>query len=327
MLPARCIRRRKRPTPTSTIDEPVATDAVTGATSYTGRFIAERLVARGRRVIDLTRDPRAPHPLGDLAVSAALDFDHADRLSRTLEGVDTLYNTFWIRFERGPITYRWAVERSQLLIAAAERAGVRRIVHLSVINAAPDAPTAYFRAKAAVEESLARSSVPHGIVRPTVTFGPADILVNNLAWTLRRLPVFGIPGDGRYPIQPIHIDDIADLAVQVGSISESVIVDAAGPDIFTFNEFVALVREAVGSRAMVVHLPVWAALAGASLIGLVVRDAVLKRDEVTELRSKLMVSAEPPTGTVRLADWLAGQTDNLGRRWASELDRHFRRGD
>ena len=303
----------------------MVTDAVTGATSYTGRFIAERLVARGRRVIDLSRDPRAPHPLGAMAISAALDFAQPDRLTRTLEGVDTLYNTFWIRFERGPITYRWAVEQSQVLIDAAERAGVRRIVHLSVINANRDAPTAYFRAKAAVEESLARSGLPYAIVRPTVTFGPGDILVNNLAWTLRRLPVFGIPGDGRYPIQPVHIDDIADLAVLVGAQTDRTIVDAAGPDILTFDEFVGLVRNAVGSRAMVVHLPVWAALAGASLIGLVVRDAVLERDEVTELRSKLMVSAEPPTGTVRLADWLAHHSDALGRTWASELDRHFRR--
>ena len=303
----------------------MVTDAVTGATSYTGRFIAERLVARGRRVIDLTRVSRAPHPLGELAVSAALDFDNADRLTHTLEGVDTLYNTFWIRFERGPITYRWAVERSQVLIDAAERAGVRRIVHLSVINASADAPTAYFRAKASVEDALSRSGVPYGIVRPTVTFGPGDILVNNLAWTLRRLPVFGIPGDGQYPIQPVHIDDIVDLAVQVGSVSESVTVDAAGPDTFTFDEFVGLVRNAVGSRAMVVHLPAWAALAGASLIGLVVRDAVLKQDEVTELRSKLMMSAQPPAGTVRLADWLAQHADTLGRTWASELDRHFRR--
>jgi NADH dehydrogenase len=303
----------------------VPIDAVTGATSYTGRFISERLVAQGRAVIDLTRDPRAPHPLGPLARSAALDFDDPERLARTLDGVDTLYNTFWIRFERGPITYRWAVERSQALFAAAEQAGVRRIVQLSVINADPDAPTAYFRAKAAVEESLAESGVPHGIVRPTVTFGPGDILVNNLAWTLRHLPVFGIPGDGRYPIQPVHIDDIADLAVEVGSSAETVTVDAAGPDTFTFNEFVGLVRGAIGSRARLVHLPVWAALAGARVIGLVVRDVVLTRDEVTELESRLMVSPQPPTGTIHMADWLADKGDSIGRSWASELDRHFRR--
>jgi uncharacterized protein YbjT (DUF2867 family) len=303
----------------------MTTDAVTGATSYTGRFIGQRLVAGGRRVIDLTRAARIDHPLGELAVSAHVDFDRPDRLARTLEGVDTLYNTFWIRFERGPITYDWAVERSRTLIAAAREAGVRRIVHISVINASHDAPTAYFRAKAAVEEILAESGIRHAIVRPTVTFGPGDILVNNLAWTLRRLPLFGIPGDGRYPIQPVHIDDIADLAVRVGSGNETVTVDAAGPDTFTFNEFVALVRRAIGSRARLVHLPVWAALGGARVIGAAVRDVVLTRDEVTELESGLMRSAEPPTGGVRLADWLAQDAETVGRTWASELDRHFRR--
>lgn len=303
----------------------MATDAVTGATSYTGRFIAQRLVAKGRTVIDLTRDARDPHPLGDLVSAAALDFDHPDRLAQTLEGTDTLYNTFWIRFERGPITYGWAIGRTRILFEAARRAGVRRLVHISVINAARDAPTAYFRAKAAVEESLASSGISHAIVRPTVTFGPGDILVNNLAWTLRRLPVFGIPGDGRYPIQPVHIDDIADLAVRVGSGTEDVLVDAAGPDTFTFNEFVSVVRAAVGSRCLVVHVPVTAALAAARLLGLIVRDVVLTRDEVTELQSGLMASRQPPTGSIGLADWLADNASTLGQRWASELDRHFRR--
>lgn len=303
----------------------MTTDAVTGATSYTGRFIAERLVARGRSVIDLTREPRIPHPLGELGSSAALDFDHPDRLGRTLEGVDTLYNTFWIRFERGSITYRWAVERSRILIAAARQSGVRRIVHLSVINAAPGAPTPYFRAKAAVEEAVIGSGVRHAIVRPTVTFGPGDILVNNLAWTLRRLPVFGVPGDGLFPIQPVHVDDIAAIAVRVGSAAEDTVVDAAGPDTFAFNEFVKLVHAAVGSRSLIVHLPVSAALVAARLLGLFVRDVVLTRDEVTELRSRLMASDEAPTGRIHLADWLADNTHTLGRHWASELDRHFRR--
>ncbi|MEX1072978.1 MAG: NAD(P)H-binding protein [Chloroflexota bacterium] len=303
----------------------MTTDAVTGATSYTGRFIGERLVAAGRSVIDLTRSPVTPHPLGERATGAALDFDRPEQLARTLDGVDTLYNTFWIRFERGPITYAWAVDRSRALFAAAARAGVRHIVHISVINAASDAPTPYFRAKSRVEDALAASGVSHAIVRPTVTFGPGDILLNNLAWTLRRLPVFGIPGDGRYPIQPVHIDDIAALAVRAGSMPSDTVLDAAGPDTFSFRAFVALVRHAIGSRAAIIPVPVAGALLAARLIGLVVRDVVLTRDEVIELRSRLMWSAAPPTGTIRLADWLAANAETLGRRWASELDRHFRR--
>jgi uncharacterized protein YbjT (DUF2867 family) len=283
--------------------------SVTGATSYTGRFIAQRLAAAGGEVRNLTREIVAD----------------PDRLTAALDGSDTLYNTFWIRFERGPITYAWAIERSRLLFEAARQAGVRRIVHISVINASHDAPTAYFRAKAVVEDALRDSGIGHAIVRPTVTFGPGDILVNNLAWTLRRMPAFGIPGDGRYPIQPVHVEDVAQQAVRAGGMAENVTLDVGGPDIFAFDEFVALVRHAVGSRALVVHLPVAASLAAARLIGLVVRDVVLTRHEVTELQQGLMFSGQPPTGTIHLADWLTANADGLGRRWANELDRHFRK--
>jgi uncharacterized protein YbjT (DUF2867 family) len=304
----------------------MTTHAVTGATSFTGRYIAQRLAAEGDAVRDLTRAPRNPHPLGERVSSVALDFDDLPRLTAALQDVDTLYNTFWIRFERGPITNAWAVGRSAALFEAARQAGVRRIVHISVVNASRDAPTAYFRAKAVVEEALAASGVGYAIVRPTVTFGPGDILVNNLAWTLRRLPAFGIPGDGLYPIQPVHVDDVAAVAIRAGEGTENMTVDAGGPDIFAFNDFVALVRRAVGSRALLVHLPVAASLAAANLIGLVVRDVVLTRHEVTELQERLMFSAEPPAGTIHLGAWLAQHADLLGRRWSSELDRHFRAG-
>jgi uncharacterized protein YbjT (DUF2867 family) len=287
----------------------MATHSVTGASSFTGRFIAQRLVAAGHEVRNLSR--------AELA--------EPDRLAAALEGTDTLYNTFWIRFERGPITYAWAIERSRMLFAAARQAGVRRVVHLSVINASHDAPTAYFRAKAVVEDALRATGIGHAIVRPTVTFGPGDILVNNLAWTLRRLPAFGIPGDGRYPIQPVHVEDVAEVAVRAGGMTEDVTLEAGGPDTFAFDDFVALVRRAVGSRALVVHTPVAFSLMAARLIGLVVRDVVLTRHEVTELQQRLMFSHQPPAGTIHLADWLTANADGLGRHWASELDRHFRK--
>jgi uncharacterized protein YbjT (DUF2867 family) len=286
----------------------MATHAVTGASSFTGRFIAQRLIDAGHQVRDLTR--------ADLA--------GPEQMRVALEGSDTLYNTFWIRFERGPTTYDWAIERSRMLFEAARRAGVRRIVHISVINASRGAPTAYFRAKAVVEEALVARGIGHAILRPTVTFGPDDILVNNLAWTLRHLPAFGIPGDGRYPIQPVHVEDVAGAAVRAGSMAESVTLDVGGPDIFTFNDFVALVRRAIGSRALIVHMPVTASLAAARLIGLAVRDVVLTRHEVTELQEHLMFSTQPPAGAIGLGEWLSANADTLGRHWASELDRHFR---
>ncbi len=172
------------------------TDAVTGATSYTGRFIAERLARDGRLVLNLTRRLAAGEAASSQFREAAFPASGTE-LIRALAGIDTLYNTHWIRFERGAVTYEWAIATSTTLLEAARDAGVRRVVHVSVIHAAHDAPTAYFRAKAQLEDLMRTLAPSHAIVRPTVTFGPGDILVNNLAWTLRRSPIFGIPGDGR----------------------------------------------------------------------------------------------------------------------------------
>jgi uncharacterized protein YbjT (DUF2867 family) len=311
----------------------VPTDAVTGATSYTGRFIAALLAERGRTVLNLTRRGRAPQEGAAASTASAgagipeIPFPSSDRavLGHALEGVDTLYNTHWIRFERGDVTYRRAIDETRELLGAARAAGVGRIVQISVIHASHDAPTAYFRAKAEAEEVVRELAPSHAIVRPTVTFGPGDILVNNLAWTLRRLPVFGIPGDGRYAIQPVHVADIARIAVEAGDASGNPILDAAGPDRFTFAQFVGIVRSAVRSRAVVVPMPVPVALLAARTIGAVVRDVVLRRDEVTELQVGLMASDQPPLGRIGFSDWVHEHADELGRRWASELDRHYRR--
>jgi NADH dehydrogenase len=299
-------------------------DAVTGATSYTGRFIAARLHADGRRVINLTRRARAVPGQGSNLPEAPFPAPSPADLARSLEGVDTLYNTHWVRLERGDVMYAGAVETIRRLLEAARAAGVRRVVHISVIHASPDAPTPYFRAKAQAEELVRELAPSHAIVRPTVTFGPGDILLNNLAWTLRRLPVFGIPGDGRYPIQPVHVEDIARIAVEAAGRSENVVVDAAGPERFAFGDFVRVVREAVGSRALVVGVPVPVALSAGRLIGLLVRDVVLTRDEVTELQARLMVSDEPALGEIRFSTWVQEHAGELGRRWSSELDRHYR---
>ena len=309
------------------------TDAVTGATSYTGRFIAELLRERGRTVLNLTRragapevgrsGPPAAHRDGPLLRDVPFPSSLA-ALTRSLGGVDTLYNTHWIRFERGAATYDRAIATSRTLLEAARAAGVRRFVHISVIHAAHDAPTGYFRAKAELEDLVRTLAPNYAIVRPTVSFGPGDILVNNLAWTLRRVPIFGIPGDGRYPIQPVHVGDIARIAVEAGDAPENLTVDAAGPEALTFDEFVNVVRDAVGSRSRVVHVPVPVALLAARAIGVLVRDVVLRHDEVTELRAGLMASDDPPLGRIVFSDWVREQADELGRRWASELDRHYR---
>ena len=304
-----------------------ATDLVTGAFGYTGSRIAERLLDRDRRVVTLTRRPVAAHPLAGRVSVAPYDFS-ADALARTMNGVETLYVTYWMRFPRGAATWDELVANVARLARAATSAGVRRIVYISVSNAAHDAPTAYFRAKAAAEDAVRSAaadarSTSYAIVRPTLLYGPDDILINNMAWTLRRLPVFGIPGDGRYRVQPVHVDDVADLALQLAARDDAVETDAAGPETLTFDEVVATVRAGVGSRAMVVHLPATFVLATARAIGLLVRDVVLTGDEIRELTSSLLVSKHPSTTPTRFTDWVTEHASEMGRRYSSELARNF----
>ena len=77
--------------------------------------------------------------------------------------------------------------------------------------------------------------IPYAIIRPTLVFGDGDLLLNNMAWALRRFPVFPVYGNGDYPVQPVYVEDLAAQAVEAASQSESSVADAAGPDTFSFE--------------------------------------------------------------------------------------------
>jgi len=184
--------------------------------------------------------------------------------------------------------------------------------------------SSYYRGKAALEEAVRSSGLSYAIVRPTLLFGEGDVLINNIAWLLRHLPIFAIPGDGRYHLQPIHVKDHAGLLVEVGGQPANVVVDSAGPEIFTFDELVHLLRRAMSVRTVVVHLPPVLAMAGASVAGRLVHDILLTREELDDLMHDILLSHEPPRGTTLLTDWLPLHRDDVGRRYASEIARHYR---
>jgi uncharacterized protein YbjT (DUF2867 family) len=296
-------------------------DVVTGAFSYTGSFIARRLLAAGHQVRTLTNNPTPPPDLAGKVASSPLDFDDADGLVRFMRGADTLYNTYWIHSNYGADAFAGAVRRSQRLFAAARGAGIRRLVHISIAN-----PTAsghpYYASKAALEEALRSTGISYGIVRPTLVYGEGDVLINNIAWVLRHFPIFAIPGDGAYRLQPVHVDDVAAIAVTAGLTTDNLVVDAAGPDILRFDELVRLLRQAVGSRAVLVKTAPTLALAGARVAGFIAGDALLTREQLDDLRAELLVSHEPPRGVIRFAEWLPRQQAFLGLRYASANSRH-----
>ena len=304
----------------------MTTFAVTGAFGFSGRHVADRLLDRGDRVRNLTNHPDRPEPFGGRVPCRPLALDDEAALGRDLHGIDVLVNTYWVRYDHGGAGHALAIERSARLFRAAATAGVGRIVHVSIANPDPTSPLSYYRGKAAVEAALAAAGPSFGIIRPTVLFGDHPILPNAIAYLLRRLPVFGIPGDGRYGIQPVAVEDLADLAIELADDVENRTVDAVGPEIFTFREFVTAIRDAIGSRAVLIPTPAPIALAAAGLLGRALGDVILTREELDGLMAGLLVSHEPALGVTRFTDWLAANADWLGRTHLSELANHYDAG-
>ncbi len=297
---------------------------VTGAFSYTGGFIARQLLRAGTRVTTLTRHPDLRNSFRGTVKTAPLDFSDKAALIKAMQGASVFYNTYWIRFERGETTFDDAVENSKTLFEAAVDAGVSKIVHISVSNPSPNSRLPYFAGKWRVEEALQNVGVSYAIIRPTWIFAKNDILMNNIAWALRRFPFYPLCGSGDYLVQPIYAEDLAVQSVAAASQTDNVIEDAAGPETFTFAELLRMLADAMGVRIRLVKTPPSIGLALTQLVGLMVRDVVLTRDEVDGLSAGLLASKNPSTGTTRFNSWLKDNAVVLGRRYESELKRNFR---
>jgi NADH dehydrogenase len=301
----------------------MTTDVVTGAFSFSGRSIARELVAAGHAVRTLTGHPeRAPQ--GSPIDVRPLDFDDPAGLAASLEGATTLYNTYWVRFAHGRLDHPAAVINSRALFEAAKRAGVERIVHISITNPSLDARDPYFRGKATVEQALAECGVSYAIVRPAILFGNDGVLINNIAWLLRHLPVFGVGGNGRYRVRPVHVDDLARLCVRLGSERDDQIVNAVGPDRPTFRELTDAIRTAVGSRSLVVRVPGLVIPALSWVLGRIMHDVLLTPDEYRSMAEGRADVDGPATCPTSVLDWIGRHGDALGVSYANELDRHFR---
>ncbi len=298
---------------------------VTGAFGYTGRYIAQSLVSQGQKVLTLTGHLNRTNPFGDRVSVAPLNFDRPDQLARRLQGASTLFNTYWVRFPFGQASNDQAIENTLTLIEAAREAGVRRVVHISVTNASEDSRLPYFRGKGLVERLIMNSGLSYAIIRPTLVFGIGDVLINNIAWLLRRFPVFALPGNGNYKVQPVYVEDLAKLAIEAAAREDNMVVDAVGPEVHTFDGLVRLIASAVHSKARIVHCRPKTALFFSRVIGRIVRDVVLTEAEVDGLMEGLLVSLEPPSGPTSFSEWLSENGGRVGVSYASELNKHYRR--
>jgi len=299
-------------------------NVVTGAFGYTGKYITQRLLSMGKKVITLTSRPDRENVFGHKVQVFPFNFDKPGQLTDSLRGATTIYNTYWIRFHQEGVTFDKAVENTKTLVKAAGEAGVHRIVHLSITNPSEESPLPYFRGKALVERAIIDSGLSYAIVRPTVIFGTEGILINNIAWLLRKFPIFAVFGSGNYQIQPVLVEDVAEIAVSVGHKSDNVVIDAVGPEIFTFDELVRLIANKINSRARIVRVKPGLALFLARMVSYAVRDVVITGDEINGLMSNLLVSEGHPTAQTRFSEWLSHNARRVGTRYISGLRRSYR---
>jgi nucleoside-diphosphate-sugar epimerase len=295
--------------------------AVTGAFGYSGRHIANRLLKEGHRVITLTSSSDRRSPPNGRVASYPLDFGQPDQLATSLAGVAVLYNTYWVRFNHRRFGHPSAVENSRVLFEAARSAGVRRIVHISITNPSLDSPLSYFRGKAKVERALEASGIPHAILRPAVLFGGDDILINNIAWALRHLPVFGVFGDGSYRLRPIHVDDLAAAAVALGARDESTVVNAVGPDSLSYHGLIETIAQSIGVYRPIIRVPKGIGWIAGKIIGWAHRDVTITMDEIHGLMAGLLDVDSEPLGSTSIVDWLHDHHDQIGMRYANEMSR------
>jgi uncharacterized protein YbjT (DUF2867 family) len=301
---------------------------VTGAFGFSGKYIARRLLDAGHTVRTLTNSINRPNPFAGAVEAAPLDFEHEDRLAESLRGAKVLYNTYWVRFSYGGLRQSAAVENTRALFRAARRADVGRVVHVSITNPSENSPLEYFRGKALLEKSLVESGLSYAILRPAALFGREDILINNIAWTVRKMPILFVFGKGDYHLQPIHVDDLAKLAVEQGRGAENAIINAIGPETFTYRQLVQMRAGALGKRRPIVSMPPVLGYLGATAMGWLMRDKLLTWEELEGLMADLLyVPGAPPAGETRLSDWAREHADTLGVHYTSELARRRNRSE
>ena len=304
--------------------DPIGTVAITGAFSYTGKYATRLLLDRGYRVRTLTYHPDRENPFGDRVKVFPYCFEDPDRLSQSLCGASTLINTYWLRFPRGESTFETAIQNTHTLITAAKKAGVKRIVHVSIANPSAESPLGYYRGKAKVEQAVIDSGMSYAILRPTVIFGVEDILINNIAWFVRHFPVFVVPGNGRYRVRPIYVEDMARLIVDAVDQSGNSVLNAIGPETFTFEGLVRLIAQQLGNSVRLVHLPMTLAYLSTLVSGWFVGDTILTWEEYQGLMGDLLAPSGISSGQTRLSQWLADNRERVGTRYASEVARHYK---
>ncbi len=232
---------------------------LTGGTGFVGSQVARRLLQRGHRVRALVRDPASAKTLEELGTELVRgDVTREGDLRGVGEGCSAVIHLVGIIRERPPtLTFEEVHTRGTMRVAdEARRAGVKRFVHMSALGSRPEG-TAYQRTKYEAEEVVERSGIPFLIFRPSVIVGPGGGFIELLLRVLRLSPVMPVIGDGRYRLQPVDVEDVAEVFVRaVGRDDlEGQRFEIGGPHKLTYNRLIEIVCEEFGLRRPKVHVP------------------------------------------------------------------------
>ena len=236
---------------------------VTGGTGFVGTHLVNTLLRRGHAVATLARTPERAHNRYNRGVEVVGgDVLEPGSLIRAAAGREAIVHLVGIIFETRRQSFdamhRQAVEN---VIAAAKPAGVRRLLYMSAMGAAADAPSAYSRSKAAGESAVRQSGLDWTIIRPSLIFGPGDGFFSGLAPIVRGNPGF-IPviGSGQTRFMPVSVYDVARVFADSLDRPETIgrTYEVGGPQTFTLNELYREIALAVGKpRKPMIHFPLW----------------------------------------------------------------------
>jgi len=233
--------------------------AITGANGFVGRNVIA-ILREGPSTDEiraLVRDPdraRAELPGAGLEVRRANVTDPAS-LDGAFAGVDVVVHTVAIPTERSASFERVNAEGTRTVVREAERAGVRKIVHVSAIGASPESPYPFLRSKGQGQAAVTSSAVPHAVLRPSVLFGPGDDFFPRLRFSL-RFPVVPLPGGGAARFQPLHVQDLARAIVLAARGHLTGVFELGGPVPVTYRDLLAETMRAYRIRRPTVPLPV-----------------------------------------------------------------------
>lgn len=293
---------------------------VFGGSGFIGRHLVRRLAAEGWRVRVAVRDPVAAEFLrtaGEVGqvVPMAADVTSERSVAEAVRDAQAVINLVGILYERGAATFQAIhVEGARRVAAAAKAAGAERLVHISALGAAEDAPSAYARSKAAGERAVREVFPKATVFRPSVVFGPEDGFFNRFAGMTRYspfLPVFtrdglrphvgrdglslDLYGSGGPRFQPVYVGDVADaiMAAVDDARHAGRIYELGGPRAYTMREIMELVETHTGRRRWLLPLPYGVARLQAAVLQYM-PTPLITPDQVRQLERDNVVSGAAP---------------------------------